>query len=76
MQRARRSCRHPLSRIYQKQVDGVELQATMAEPEDVCAAYVQIQAGEGGTDSADWAQMLMRMYIALGRASRIQGGGN
>jgi len=43
-------------------VDKVELQATMSEPEDVCAAYVQVQAGEGGTDSADWAQMLLRMY--------------
>ncbi len=45
-----------------RQVDSVELQATMAEPEDACSAYVQVQAGEGGTDSADWAQMLMRMY--------------
>lgn len=43
-------------------VDKVELQATMSEPEDICAAYVQVQAGEGGTDSADWAQMLIRMY--------------
>ena len=46
----------------EKDVDRVELQATMSEPEDVCAAYVQVQAGEGGTDSADWAQMLLRMY--------------
>lgn len=43
-------------------VDRVELQATMSEPEDVCGAFVQVQAGEGGTDSADWAQMLLRMY--------------
>ncbi|MEZ6129511.1 MAG: peptide chain release factor 2 [Planctomycetaceae bacterium] len=43
-------------------VDRVELQATMSQPEDICAAYVQVQAGEGGTDSADWAEMLLRMY--------------
>lgn len=43
-------------------IDRVELQATMSEPEDVCSAYVQVQAGEGGTDSADWAEMLLRMY--------------
>ncbi|MEQ9411490.1 MAG: peptide chain release factor 2 [Fuerstiella sp.] len=43
-------------------IDKVELQATMSQPEDACAAYVQVQAGEGGTDSADWAQMLLRMY--------------
>ena len=46
----------------EQDIDKVELQATMSEPEDACAAYVQVQAGEGGTDSADWAQMLLRMY--------------
>jgi peptide chain release factor 2 len=39
-----------------------ELHATMADPEDAMGAYVAIQAGEGGTDSADWAEMLLRMY--------------
>ena len=43
-------------------VDKVELQATMSQPEDICSAFVQVQAGEGGTDSADWAEMLLRMY--------------
>lgn len=47
-------------------IDKVELQATLASPEDACAAYVTIQAGEGGTDSADWAQMLLRMYARWG----------
>lgn len=46
----------------EKDIDKVELQATMSDPEDACAAYVQVQAGEGGTDSADWASMLLRMY--------------
>ena len=58
----------------QNLVDSVELRATMAEPEDACPAYVQIQAGEGGTDSADWAMMLMRMYIRWGerRGFRVE----
>ena len=43
-------------------IEAVELQATMAEPSDVCGAYIAIQAGEGGTDSADWAETLLRMY--------------
>ncbi|MFN9719496.1 MAG: peptide chain release factor 2 [Planctomycetota bacterium] len=47
----------------QEEIDKVELQATMTRPEDSNGAYVSVQAGEGGTDSADWAQMLMRMYI-------------
>jgi peptide chain release factor 2 len=43
-------------------IEAVELQATMADPSDVCGAYIAIQAGEGGTDSADWAETLLRMY--------------
>jgi peptide chain release factor 2 len=43
--------------------DAVELQATMASPEAACNAFLQVQAGEGGTDSADWAEMLLRMYL-------------
>lgn len=53
----------------QRQIDAiqidleqVELKAMMGEPEDTCGAYVQIQAGEGGTDAADWAEMLLMMY--------------
>lgn len=42
---------------------GVELQAMMANPEDACGAFISIQAGEGGTDSSDWSEMLMRMYL-------------
>ena len=51
------------------EIDRVELQATMSNPEDACAAYLTVQAGEGGTDSADWAQMLMRMYARWGERS-------
>jgi peptide chain release factor 2 len=43
-------------------LDAVELQATMSDPSDICGAFVAVQAGEGGTDSADWAEMLLRMY--------------
>ena len=47
----------------QDQLAALELQEMMSAPEDVCGAYVQLQAGEGGTDSADWAEMLLRMYL-------------
>jgi peptide chain release factor 2 len=40
----------------------VELQAMLSGPQDGNAAYVAIQAGEGGTDAQDFAEMLMRMY--------------
>ncbi len=54
------------------EVDRVELQTTMSRPEDSFSAYVTIQAGEGGTDSADWAEMLMRMYIRWGERRGFQ----
>lgn len=47
----------------EQQLAELELQEMMANPEDVCGAFVQIQAGEGGTDAADWAEMLLRMYL-------------
>jgi len=46
-----------------KQLEAVELQAMMSSPEDIGDAFVTVQAGEGGTDSSDWAEMLMRMYL-------------
>ncbi|MCA9028838.1 MAG: peptide chain release factor 2 [Planctomycetaceae bacterium] len=44
-------------------LDSTELQAAMRHPEDSGDAYVAIQAGEGGTDAADFAEMLERMYL-------------
>ena len=41
----------------------IELQSLMSRPDDGCNAYVAIQAGEGGSDSADWAETLLRMYL-------------
>ncbi len=46
----------------EQQFADVELQAMLSQPEDSGGAYVQIQAGEGGTDASDWAAMLLRMY--------------
>jgi peptide chain release factor 2 len=39
-----------------------ELRAMLSGPQDASNAYVKIQAGTGGTDACDWAQMLLRMY--------------
>lgn len=46
-----------------RKLEAVELQASMKNPEDAGHAYMTIQAGEGGTDSADFCEMLMRMYL-------------
>jgi peptide chain release factor 2 len=47
----------------EQQLDTVELQASMGNPEDAGDAYLAVQAGEGGTDAADFAEMLERMYL-------------
>lgn len=46
-----------------QKLSAAELQASMKNPEDAGNAYLAIQAGEGGTDSADFAEMLMQMYL-------------
>ena len=40
-----------------------ELEALLSGEADGNDAYLQIQAGEGGTESQDWASMLRRMYV-------------
>ena len=46
----------------EKKLDDFELQSMLSGPQDASNAYVKIQAGSGGTDACDWAQMLLRMY--------------
>jgi peptide chain release factor 2 len=47
----------------EKRLDEFELQSMLSGPQDASDAFVRIQAGTGGTEACDWAQMLMRMYI-------------
>jgi peptide chain release factor 2 len=39
-----------------------EMRAMLSGAQDASNAYLRIQAGTGGTEACDWAQMLMRMY--------------
>jgi peptide chain release factor 2 len=43
--------------------DELELSVKMGAPEDAKNAWVTIHAGAGGTESQDWAEMLLRMYM-------------
>lgn len=43
-------------------LEDLELQNMLQGPDDARAALVTIHPGAGGTESQDWAQMLMRMY--------------
>jgi len=43
-------------------IDALELEAQLSGPYDRSNALLSINAGAGGTESCDWASMLMRMY--------------
>jgi peptide chain release factor 2 len=46
-----------------KELEEFELKVMLSGPHDAKAAIVSIHPGSGGTESQDWAQMLMRMYL-------------
>jgi len=46
-----------------KDLDEYELKIMLSGPHDTKAAIVSIHPGAGGTESQDWAQMLLRMYL-------------
>jgi peptide chain release factor 2 len=43
-----------------------EFKSTLNQPEDELPAVLQINSGAGGTESQDWAEMLLRMYRMYG----------
>jgi peptide chain release factor 2 len=49
-----------------KRVEDIEFKNMLSGKEDVLSCVVQINAGAGGTESCDWAEMLMRMYTMWG----------
>lgn len=52
--------------ISKNKVEELELKNMLSSEEDQLNAVMQITAGAGGTESCDWASMLMRMYIMWG----------
>ena len=46
-----------------RELDEFELKVMLSGPHDVKAAILSIHPGAGGTESQDWAQMLLRMYL-------------
>ena len=55
-----------------ERAESLETQALMAEPEDALSSYIYIHAGAGGTESCDWASMLLRMYTRWGERQGYQ----
>ncbi len=48
---------------FEKKLADFEVKLLLDEPEDAGNAILEIHPGAGGTESHDWAEMLMRMYL-------------
>ncbi len=48
-------------------VEDAEFKSTLNKPEDELPGILQINSGAGGTESQDWADMLLRMYLMYGQ---------
>jgi peptide chain release factor 2 len=45
------------------EIERLELRTLLSGPRDAGGCYFSIHAGAGGTESCDWAEMLLRMYV-------------
>ena len=45
------------------EIEKLEFQRMFSGPADSASAFLDIQAGSGGTEAQDWAEMLLRMYL-------------
>ena len=51
---------------FEKQVSDLEFHRMFSGETDANNAFLDIQAGSGGTEAQDWAEMLLRMYLRWG----------
>ena len=51
------------AKSLEKRVSALEFQRMFSGKADSCDAFLDIQAGSGGTEAQDWAEMLLRMYL-------------
>lgn len=53
-------------------LEDLELRNMLRQEEDSMSCVLKINSGAGGTESQDWAQMLMRMYMRYAEAHRYK----
>lgn len=53
-------------------LDALEFKKMLSKEEDRLSAIVNINSGAGGTESQDWAEMLMRMYMRYGEKQNFK----
>lgn len=54
--------------IMEKQIEELEFRRMFSGEMDSANAFLDIQAGSGGTEAQDWAEMILRMYLRWGEA--------
>lgn len=57
-----RSLSDDIVKLY-RDLGQIELEAMFSDENDPANAFVEIQAGQGGTEAQDWAEMVLRMYL-------------
>jgi peptide chain release factor 2 len=55
-----------------QQLEQLEFRRMFDGPMDANNAYLDIQAGSGGTEAQDWAEMLLRMFLRWGEARKFK----
>lgn len=53
-------------------LDDIEFRSTLNREEDELSCYIEINAGAGGTEACDWAEMLYRMYVRWGEQNEMK----
>lgn len=48
--------------LLEEKFDELETRELLSEKDDICNAFLSIHSGAGGTESQDWASMILRMY--------------
>ncbi|MCF6170002.1 MAG: peptide chain release factor 2 [Bacteroidales bacterium] len=58
--------------LAKKRIEDLEFLQMLSSPQDKLNAILKIAPGAGGTESQDWAEMLMRMYIRYGEKNNFK----
>jgi peptide chain release factor 2 len=56
--------------LTRSKIEDLEMMNMLRHEEDKLGAILKINSGAGGTDSQDWAEMLMRMYVKWGERNK------
>ena len=49
--------------LFEKELGDIEFKNMLSDEDDIRDAIITINSGAGGTESQDWAEMLLRMYL-------------